>query len=225
MGVNTKRSQKNCTMNLIEIIKKLDIKTVYDIGANQGHWSINAKSYLPEAKFYLFEASNYYEERLQNTKLDFFIELLSDEVGKEVDFYDSTASGESYYKENTIWNINFIPKKILTNTIDNFVLTNNIPLPEFIKLDTQGSELDILKGASDTMKNVKVILTEMPIIEYNEGAPDIQEYLNYFDKAGFYPMNLEQAHHLDNVLVQIDIVFLRKELKIELFGKNNMLLL
>jgi FkbM family methyltransferase len=212
-------------MNLIEIIKKLDIKTVYDIGANQGHWSINAKSFLPEAKFYLFEASNYYKERLQNTGLDFFIELLSDEVGKEVDFYDSTASGESYYKENTIWNINFIPKKILTNTIDNFVLTNNIPLPEFIKLDTQGSELDILKGASDTMKNVKVILTEMPIIEYNEGAPDIQEYLNYFDKAGFYPMNLEQAHHLDNVLVQIDIVFLRKELKIELFGKNNMLLL
>ena len=212
-------------MNLIEIVKKLDIKTVYDIGANQGHWSINAKSYLPEAKFYLFEASNYYKERLQNTKLDFFIELLSDEVGKEVDFYDSTASGESYYKENTIWNINYIPKKRLTNTIDNFVLTNKIPLPEFIKLDTQGSELDILKGASDTMKNVKVILTEMPIIEYNEGAPDIQVYVNYFDKSGFYPMNLEQAHHLDNVLVQIDIVFLRKELKIELFGKNNMLLL
>lgn len=212
-------------MNLNEIINRLDIKTVYDIGANQGYWSINTKVLLPKAKFYLFEASSYYEERLRNTGLDFFIELLSDEVGKEVDFYDSTASGESYYKENTIWNINYTPKKRLTNTIDNFVLANNIPLPEFIKLDTQGAELDILRGASDTMNNVKVILTEMPIMEYNVGAPSIQDYLSYFDKAGFYPMNVEQTHFIDNILVQLDIVFLRKELKVELFGKNTMLLL
>jgi FkbM family methyltransferase len=212
-------------MNLVDIISKLDIKTVFDIGANQGHWSINTKRLLPESKFYLFEASDYYKERLHNTGLDFFIELLSDEVGKEVEFYDSTASGESYYKENTIWNINYTPKKRLTNTIDNFVLANNIPLPEFIKLDTQGSELDILRGSVNTLRNVKVILTEMPIMKYNEGAPNIQDYLDYFDQAGFYPMNLEQSHFIDNLLVQIDIVFLRKELKYELFGKNTMFLL
>lgn len=212
-------------MNLREILEKLEIKTVFDVGANQGHWSINTKSLLPDSKFYLFEASYYYKERLEKTGLDFFIELLSDEVGKEFDFYDSTASGESYYKENTIWNVNYKPIKKTSNTLDNMVQTYNLPLPEFIKLDTQGSELDILKGASNIMKNVQVILTEMPIMKYNDGAPNMHEYLEYFDKMGFYPMNVEQTHFIDNLLVQIDIVFLRKELKINLFGKNTMFLL
>lgn len=212
-------------MNLREIIEKLEIKTVFDVGANQGNWSKGAKHLLPEAKFYLFEASYYYKERLEKTGFDFFIDLLSDEVGKELDFYDSTASGESYYKENTIWNVDYTPIKKISNTLDNIASVNNIPHPEFIKLDTQGSELDILKGAADIMKNVKVILTEMPIMKYNEGAPNIHEYLEYFDQMGFYPMNVEQTHFIDKLLVQIDIIFLRKELKIELFGKNTMFLL
>ena len=212
-------------MNLREILEKLEVKNVFDVGANQGYWSINTKSLLPDAKFYLFEASYYYKQRLQDTGLEFYIELLSDEVGKEIDFYDSTASGESYYKENTIWNINYTPIKKISNTLDNMVKTHNLPHPEFIKLDTQGSELDILKGASNLMKDVKVILTEMPIMQYNDGAPSMSEYLEYFDKMGFYPMNVEQTHFIDNLLVQIDIVFLRKDLKIGLFGKNTMFLL
>ena len=43
----------------------------------------------------------------------------------------------------------------------------NLKLPNFIKIDTQGSEIDILKGSKNTLKNCNLIYLETPIIEYN----------------------------------------------------------
>ena len=212
-------------MNLREILNKIEIKVVYDIGANMGKWSNIMKDLIPNAEFYLFEAHPYYINNLKDTGFKYFIDLLSDEVGKEIDFYDSTTSGESYYKENSVWNINYIPTKKISNTIDNIAFVNNIENPDFIKLDTQGSELDILNGCKNIINNTKIILCEMPIMEYNVGAPNIYEYLNNFDKLGFYPMNIEKSHFMDNLLVQIDIIFMRKDLKNELLGINKMLLI
>jgi len=72
--------------------------------------------------------------------------------------------------------------------LDELIDKHNLPIPDFIKLDTQGSELDILKGATKIVGKTPLIFTEMPIIEYNKGAPKFSEYMDFF-KAHDYHSN------------------------------------
>ena len=81
-----------------------------------------------------------------------------------------------------------------------------IPFPDFLKIDTQGSEIDILKGGNEILKNCKVILLECPIISYNIGAPSLSDYIKYLDSINYLPFDVTEIHHLDKVLVQVDIV-------------------
>jgi FkbM family methyltransferase len=55
----------------------------------------------------------------------------------------------------------------------------------FLKLDTQGSELAILKSSEDFVKNILLIEAEVEIFEIYEGQPLIGEFLAYMNKLGF----------------------------------------
>ena len=48
-----------------------------------------------------------------------------------------------------------------TTTIDNICFKNNINEIDVLKIDTEGSELNVLKGASKMLKNTKIILVEI----------------------------------------------------------------
>lgn len=206
--------------------RNLEINTIYDIGGWMGYWTKDMSSgILKDKEFIIFEANPYYEDSLSQLNKKLFIDVLSDVKGKEVDYYDAPLSGESYYKENTNYYVNHSPKKRITNTLESIFLENKLSNPDFIKIDTQGSELDILSGGLEIVKKSKIIYTECPTVKYNIGAPNLQEYLDFFDKLGFYPMNVLENHFMDNILVQIDIVFMRKDIKIDLFGENKAILL
>ena len=67
-----------------------------------------------------------------------------------------------------------------TVTLDTLVKRNNLPYPDFIKIDSQGSEYHILKGAQEVLKRCKYLIVELQEIEYNEKAalaPTVIEYL------------------------------------------------
>ena len=98
--------------------------------------------------------------------------------------------------------------------------TYNLPIPNFIKLDTQGSELDILAGATSIIGKTDLVYTECPIINYNLGAPNAHEYINFFLTNDYIPIDCYEIHKLENVLVQLDILFMRKESKEKYLGKH-----
>ena len=80
----------------------------------------------------------------------------------------------------------------------------------FLKIDTQGSEIDILKGSGKYLKKVKLLYLECPIVNINQGAPDISEYLTFTKKAGFIPLDICEKHIHNNILLQLDILFINK---------------
>jgi FkbM family methyltransferase len=200
----------------------LTIDTVYDIGACKGKWSSSMKSgTLSSSEFFLFEANPNYDSILKNTGFRYFNTVLSNPGRTSVNFYNGTDTGDSYYKETTKWYDSKCSIELPCTTLDNIVQTYKIPKPDFIKIDTQGSELDILSGAIDTMRDVKLIYTECPIIQYNSGSPGIQEYLNFFKKINFIPVNIFEIHRLEDVLVQIDIMFVKADIKDQFLEKTN----
>lgn len=204
--------------------KNVEIDTIFDVGAFRGDWSNSLKkTCLKNKSFYLFEANVENEKYLKDLNYKYFIETLSD-TEKDVKFYSKVHPGDSYYLEKTnFYEKDIKPKVVRTTTLDNLQNINNLPLPDFIKVDTQGSEIDILKGSTKTLSKCKVILLECPIISYNNGAPNLNEYINYLDTIGFLPIDACEIHHIDKVFVQIDIIFLKKEIFYKIYDEKKIL--
>ena len=200
--------------NLIDLMKKnVKIENIYDIGAYRGKWStFLSNTSLKNKKFFLFEANIENNIYLKKLNFKYFISVLSDKI-KEVKFYSKAHTGDSYYLEQT----NFYKKNLIsvlkkTNTLDDIVTKNNLPFPDFIKIDTQGSEIDILKGGKKVVENCNIILLECPIIQYNLGSPNLSEYIEYLNLINFIPYDICETHNIDKVLIQIDILFVRKSI-------------
>jgi len=195
----------------LTVLKKIGVKinVVYDIGARYGRWSRGVSKIFPHAKFYLFEASDKCQSTLSAQSFPFFIEALSSKV-KNVTFYEKNTPGDSYMKDKSIIYKNSAGITKKTSTIISLIEQKKLPVPDFMKIDTQGSEIDILKGCGKYLKKVKLLYLECPIVNINQGAPDISEYLTFTKKAGFIPLDICEKHIHNNILLQIDILFINK---------------
>jgi hypothetical protein len=72
-----------------------------------------------------------------------------------------------------------------TITLDSLVKLRQLPKPDLIKMDVQGAELDIIKGASETLKSVNHVILELQKVEYNKGAPLSDAVIAYMNEIGF----------------------------------------
>jgi len=211
--------------NLLNLLNKgIKIETIYDIGAFRGEWSsLLNKTSLKNKKFFLFEANEKNGEYLEKLNFKYFLKVLSDK-NKDVEFYSKMSTGDSYLIEQTSFykdDIETIVKK--TVTLDELVKKENLPYPNFIKIDTQGSELDILKGSQQSISECNLIYLECPIIEYNLKAPNITEYIKYLESVGFVPYDICEVHRMDNILIQIDILFIKKSILKEIHPEKKIL--
>lgn len=164
-------------------------KVIYDIGACSLGWAREARELWPEAKIILFDAYEPFEPFYKkHPEYDYHIGVLSNEDNNTVRFYISTIhpSGNSYYKEHddaVFPTARFVERK--TITLDSVVSQRGFPLPDFIKMDTQGSEKDILEGAAETIKSVKHLIVEIQNDDYNLGAPKANVVIPYVESLGF----------------------------------------
>lgn len=74
---------------------------------------------------------------------------------------------------------------------------NNLPKPDLIKMDIQGAELDVLKGAADYLVEAEHIILGLQRVEYNKGAPLRETVLEYMDKIGYDCMGMFMDNNLD----------------------------
>lgn len=187
----------------------LDI--VYDIGARHGNWTRAMSRALRKSEFFLFEANDKCRSKLASTGRQFFIGVLSSESG-EVEFFENDSTGDSYYKENTSHYEMIQPIIKKTVMLDTLINHSQLPLPDLIKLDTQGSELDILQGGKIALGNASLLYLECPVVAYNNGAPTIQSYISYLASSGFMPFDIFEIHRSHEVMLQVDILFIRKDI-------------
>ena len=176
------------------------INNILDIGANVGDFSTYMSGLFSQAYILMIEANQKCEENLRLLPFDYKIAVLSD-INKWVDFYfnetNAKSTGNSYYLEDTkYFENNYITQKIYTHTLDQ--ITEYIDRDfDFIKLDTQGSELDILKGGLKTISKSKFILVECSTIKerlYNNGSPHSNDVIEFMKNNGFQRYYVVEEH-------------------------------
>ena len=170
------------------------------------------KTCLNKKLFYLFEANKKHEQIIKSRGFKYHIGVLSNEI-KDIKFYSKNHQGDSYYLEQTnFYEQNLKPENIKSDTLDSVVKKNKFEFPDFIKIDTQGSELDILKGGSNTLSTCKLIYLECPVIDYNKNSPKFVNYIQSLNSLGYVPIDVCDISYVDKVLIQIDILFFKKNL-------------
>jgi len=201
-------------MGLEKIKQYFEPKKILDIGANNGQFYNESKNIFPDAYFLLIEGNEYCEPSLKLLGVDYKISLLSDSI-KEVDFYlrkqEYTCTGNSIYREKTSFyddNEIIIEKKI-TNTLSNIL---NEEYFDLIKIDVQGSEIDIINGGLDIIKNCKGILMEVSLEEFNEGSPTIEFVDEYMSNLNFEKIEIinNLNHPIKHTLIQQDVLYINK---------------
>lgn len=165
-------------------------KVIYDIGSCVLHWTKEAKKLWPDAKYILFDAFSHAEFLYKD--YDYHIGVLSDEDNKNIKFYqnDYLPAGNSYYREIGCTTGNYFPEynyiEMISKKIDTIVAEKGFPLPDFVKIDVQGAEVDVIRGGINTLKNASRLIAELQHVEYNQGAlkndvslPLIEEMLHF----------------------------------------------
>lgn len=188
---------------------------IFDIGAHVGNWTKEYKRVFGDSKYYLFEAINYNELKCFGENA--FNVLLNDE-NKEVDWYEMRNTGDSIFKELSKPFETCVSVKKQSYKLDHVVKLNNIPVDSaksiFIKIDCQGAEIPILKGAQNVIARTDFILLEMPFFgKYNSGVPNFLEHIQFMNDIGFIVYDILDEHIIQNFTMQIDILFIKKDHK------------
>ncbi len=188
------------------------MKEVWDIGAHDGTWSTRAHrmKYLQNARFTLFEANSIHRKALESTGLEFHISVLSSEVS-EVEFFATGGSGDSVYLENTHHYHDVSPVTVSTSTLDELASANHLELPDFVKIDVQGSELQVIKGGQHSLSHASLVMCEVSLVEYNIGAPGIMEVTAALLDLGLAPFQIVDLHFHNRALTQLDLVFVSRK--------------
>jgi FkbM family methyltransferase len=189
---------------------------IVDIGAYKGNWSLSVARLFPGVPVMMIEPQPDKSERLMDVAKkiggSFRPILLGAEEGKELTFW-VMGTGSSIYPENS--NAKREPLKLITRTLDSVFEEEGIAAkPIFLKIDAQGSELDILRGASRVLRSAEIVQLEVALVEYNAGGPPISQVLDFMTSAGFSIFEIAGVGRPTGLeLVQIDFVFIKSDSK------------
>jgi len=186
-------------------------KNILDIGASVCQTADIMRQVWPVANILLFEGNNECEKLYQKLGYDYQIKLLG-KINGITKFYKTKwspiCSGNSIYKENseTYNDENLIVEELPIYKLDDCVQ----PIYDLIKIDTQGSELDIIEGGINTFKNAKAVITEVSFNNYNEGGCTKEQILKKMFDLGFdYIMPVETVVNKDNELIAESLLFVK----------------
>ncbi len=137
---------------------------VFDVGANVGEWSLYALQVEPSIQLFSFEPlpliySDLKGKLAKYTNAEVFNLALSDRSGKaNFCYYDETYdfSGLSGFFVREVLKADHKPPKIIRVdqlTLPDFCLEHNIDKIDFLKIDAEGAESMIIKGAREMIES------------------------------------------------------------------------
>ena len=195
-------------------LKELGISptTLADIGANCGSFTREAMAAWPGIKAVMIEANDACAPYLFDVGMPYHIACLGSDA-REVTFYKrkggGTDTGNSYYRELTPFfnDASIEPVTVTLQTLPQVVGPD--AKFDLIKLDTQSSELDIIRGGLEIVQRAKWVLMEVSIVPYNENAPLWDEVMMFMSEIGFtcHQSVGDICHPLERTLIQRDVLF------------------
>jgi FkbM family methyltransferase len=186
-----------------------DPRVIFDVGAFEGTFCRMARRIWPRSQIVMFEGNQEKESVLSSVarqvNAQLKMSLLGPEDGKDVDFF-VMESGSSILEENSP-----LKRSVVRHTMARLDTVAGGLRPDFLKLDVQGFELQVLRGADEILQSVEAVMMEVSLIEINKGAPLFAEVVGFMADRGFEVADIIEIHRrpLDQATNQVDLFFVR----------------
>lgn len=194
---------------------------ILDIGANRTKWSRLAQQFFPSSSFYLIEPQLEMESYLKHFCNDFenscyFLAGAGSEKGNMTLTIWEDLQGSSFLPHENVELVQSGKQRLINIlTVNDLIETGKMKVPDLVKLDIQGFELEALKGAEITFGKTEVYIIEVSLFPFDD-LPDMPVFSdlvkfmlerNYvvYDFSGFL------RRPFDGALGQCDICFVKKD--------------
>lgn len=201
-----------------------DFRTVIDVGAHQGQFSLFAATRFPHAMLWAVEPLAEPRARLERVLAGrpgvTVIPLAASRTRGTAAFHVSRASDSSSLLEITAANTQAFPGtdearviEVQTAPLDELVDGAALARPCLLKIDVQGGELDVLAGAERTLQSIDEALVECSFVELYRGqalAAAVVSHMSQrgFELAGTYSLSRDAGGRR----LQADFLFRRRSL-------------
>jgi FkbM family methyltransferase len=176
---------------------------IFDVGANSGIMTLQFAHLAPDGRVYAFEPTFYaFAKLMRNLELN---PELAQRVVPIQSFVSSNTSAQPDITAYASWKVGGktegtehrvhggTPKStegVPAVSVDDFCEQNNIARLDFIKIDTDGHELEVLKGARKVIGKFRpAIIFEIGMYVMTERRIDFPDYLDFFDSLNYSLFN------------------------------------
>jgi FkbM family methyltransferase len=208
--------------SLKESLKRLklngfDPRYAIDVGAFRGEWTQLWMALFPKSSVLMIEPqeskapilSRLCEQYSPSVCLRSVLAGATD--GTRHTFHEM-EEGSSVYLERSNRSRSASTKE--TVTIDTLIRDSLHSAVDMLKLDTQGFELEILKGATSTLQRTSFVLLEASLIPINAGCPLISDVMSVMTGKRFRLFDIcGQWRRPDHILWQVDLLFVSEQSK------------
>jgi FkbM family methyltransferase len=209
------------------LIKGITEPVIFDVGAHHGQTSITYLRLFKDGLIYSFEPyAESFKYLSTNVKgydnIRPFNVALGNKIGK-LNFYINLSSGTNSLlpadaKAPETWSDGLYDNtdqiEVDVVTIDSFVEKYEIKQIDLLKLDTQGTEYQIIEGADKAFSEgrIKVIYTEIITMPTYIGQKELHEVLRIIQDKGFRLHNFYNYSLTNGRLRQVDAIFTHNDL-------------
>jgi hypothetical protein len=87
-----------------------------------------------------------------------------------------------------------------------------VPVPDLVKLDVQGFELEVLRGAPSLFGGTELFVVETSLFAFLPGLPLLGEAIEFMAARGYevYDLAGRIFRPVDGALAQLDVAFARR---------------
>jgi FkbM family methyltransferase len=196
----------------------LNPTNILDVGAHRGEWSRDTSKIFPEATYFLIEPQIELQKDindfLKTQKGKYILGGAGAEKGELLlTIWDDFAGSSFLLPDNEVSNTGKPQRKVPIYQIDNLISENEIPVPDICKLDVQGFELEVLKGATSLFGKTEVFILEASLFEFMPNQPILNEIIDFMYKRNYliYDFPGFSNRPFDKALGQIDVCFVKKD--------------
>ena len=210
--------KQNLLNNFIGILNHQNWKPnfIMDIGANHGTWTRIIKDSFPDAKFLMVEPQAWLKpsfEDLLDNKTTFLPAGAGKENGIMLFTINSERDDSSCFSMTALEadQKGFKQMEIPVWTINHILQDHGGQVPDIIKIDAEGLDIDVLHGASNTFGVTEIFLVEVSINALFQET-SMLNVLRFMDNNGYRFFEITDINRpfSNNVLWLMEFVFVRK---------------
>ncbi len=188
------------------------IRTWIDVGASDGSWSLMARRHFPKARNVLFEPLAERQAALEGLRGSLgFVPIMAAagaERGSIAFAIDDALDGSGVAapgSERT--------RSVPVRTVDEVIVSQELPGPYGLKLDTHGHELPVLAGSTIVLANCQLLVIEAYNFTLLPGSPRFHALAAWLEERGFRCCDIADPMRRpgDGVFWQVDLAFAPKD--------------